>query len=206
MKLLKPLVLASSSPRRLILLRQIGMRPIVVPSDVPEEFDAGKSPVENATELAFSKAKAVSHQFDDAFVVGADTIVLLDGELLAKPVDHEDARRMLKMLSGRTHTVITGLSIIDCPSGESTSVSESTEVTFRVLPDAEIAEYVAGGSPMDKAGAYGIQDDYGAVFVTRIVGCFYNVMGFPLSRFYSSLEAFQASILNRKEERYVGKN
>jgi septum formation protein len=94
---------------------------------------------------------------------------------------------MLKMLGGRTHTVVTGFALIDRPSGRILSGAEETRVTFRELPDEEIAEYVAGGSPMDKAGAYGIQDDYGAVFVTRVEGCYYNVVGLPLARVYAAL-------------------
>ena len=195
MHLLKPLVLASQSPRRLQLLRQIGFSPVVAPCDVPEEF-TDASPEENAIALALRKATCVAGGFDNAFVIGADTIVVVDGEYLGKPADPDDARRMLELLSDKTHTVHTAFAIVDCPSGESVTGLESTRVTFRRLPREEIEEYVRGGSPMDKAGAYGIQDDYGAVFVNRVEGCYYTVVGLPLSRLYVTLEEFQRRIQN----------
>jgi septum formation protein len=138
-------------------------------------------------DLAVAKARCVAHAFHDAIVLAADTIVVIDGQLLGKPVDRDDAVNMLTLLSGRTHTVYTGFSLLDCPSGVSLSGVEHTLVTFRPLPLEEIREYVDGGSPLDKAGAYGIQDDYGAVFVTRIEGCYYNVVGLPLARVYGAL-------------------
>ncbi len=191
MRLLKPLILASQSPRRLALIRQIGIEPRVVPSELEETFDPALSHSENAVQLSLEKARHVARNVDRAFVVGADTIVVVEGTMLAKPADRDDAIWMLELLSGRTHTVCTGFAIVDRPSGKVATGIEETRVTFRVLPREEIEEYVDGGSPMDKAGAYGIQDDYGAVFVTRIEGCFYNVVGFPLSRFYTTLREFQ---------------
>lgn len=191
MVLKKPLVLASRSPRRRQLLRQIGLNPRVIPCDIPEDFDPAQGPEENARTLARQKAEAVAAVVDDAFVLGADTIVVLDGVMLGKPTGPDDAVRMLETLSGRTHTVFTGFALVDRLSGRSCVGAESTEVTFRALPRAEIEEYVAGGSPLDKAGAYGIQDDYGAVFVTRIEGCFYNVVGLPLSRVHAALQEMQ---------------
>ena len=191
MRLTKPLVLASRSPRRISLLKQIGMVAEIVPCDIDEEFDAGSTPADNASRLALLKARTVAGNIHDATVVGADTIVAIDGQMLGKPVDTDDARRMLRLLSDRTHTVYTGIALVDRPSDRFITDVEETRVTFRSLPEDEIAEYVAGGSPMDKAGAYGIQDDYGAVFVTRIEGCFYNVVGFPLSMFYTHLKEFQ---------------
>ncbi|MGA9120288.1 MAG: nucleoside triphosphate pyrophosphatase [Bacteroidota bacterium] len=187
MRLVKPLILASRSPRRLHLLRQIGLEPQVIPCDVPEDFLADRSPAENARELAVTKANAVAVFIDRGCVLGADTIVSIDGQLLGKPTDAHDARRMLKLLSGKIHRVHTGYALIDRPSGRIMSGVEETFVQFRELPDEEIAEYVEGGSPMDKAGAYGIQDDYGAVFVKRVEGCYYNVVGLPLSAVYSAL-------------------
>ena len=194
MRLTKPLVLASRSPRRISLLKQIGMVAEILPCDIPEEFDPQTSPGQNAARLALLKAQTVAEGIHDAIVVGADTIVAIDGQMLGKPTDTDDAVRMLRMLSGKAHTVFTGIAFVDRPSNRSITDVEETKVTFRALPDDEITEYVAGGSPMDKAGAYGIQDDYGAVFVTRIEGCFYNVVGFPLSRFYTRLKEFQVFI------------
>lgn len=206
MKLSTKLVLASQSPRRISLLRQIGFEPIVVPSNIPEVFDQGFTPVENAKHLALKKAKEVSQTFQDAIIIGADTIVILDGDLLGKPENENDARNMLRRLSDRTHTVVTGFALLDCSSGKHVMDFASTDVTFRYLPDEEINTYVAGGSPMDKAGAYGIQDDYGAVFVTRIEGCFYNVMGFPLAKFYSRFHEFQSLLKNQGGPEYVKEN
>ncbi|MBM2840595.1 MAG: septum formation inhibitor Maf [Bacteroidetes bacterium] len=178
----KPLVLASRSPRRILLLKQIGLSPEIVPSEIGEEIDQGSSPADNAMRLAHAKAMDVGRRLQNAIVIGADTIVVLDGKYLGKPSDPTEAVQMLEMLSGRTHSVVTGLAILDRPSNRSLTDFEETKVTFRSLPQDEIETYVAGGSPMDKAGAYGIQDDYGAVFVSRIEGCYYNVVGLPLSK------------------------
>lgn len=206
MQTLKPVVLASRSPRRVALLNQIGIRSEVVPADVDEVFDSTLTPQRNAIVLAEKKAMAVAKRHADAFVVGADTIVVLDNRLLAKPEDARDAQQMLRQLSGRSHTVVTGLSIVHFATSLVVSDFESTIVTFRNLPDDEIAAYIAGGSPMDKAGAYGIQDDYGAVFVTRIEGCFYNVVGFPLAKFYSLLKSIEQLISESQGTGHVKEN
>ncbi len=181
MLLKKPLVLASRSPRRLRLLRQIGLDPLVVPCDIPETFDLSRPAAENAESLAAEKARSAARNLQHCIVIGADTIVSLNGTMLGKPETPGEAARMLTMLGGKTHLVHTGYALIDRPSDRRVSGCEEPSVTFRALPPEEIAAYVAGGSPMDKAGAYGIQDDYGAVFVRRIEGCFYNVVGLPLS-------------------------
>lgn len=186
----KPLILASASPRRVRLLNQIGLRPEVVPSDIDERFDRSLNPVENASTLARAKAEAVASGISRGVIIGADTVVVLDGELLGKPADQEEAVSMLTHLSGRTHQVITAFALVERPGNRFVCEAEQTSVTFRDLPEEEIRRYVAGGSPMDKAGAYGIQDDYGAVFVSRIEGCYYNVVGFPLSRFWSVYQKF----------------
>ncbi len=196
MLLKKPLVLASRSPRRLHLLRQIGLEPLVVPCDIDETFDLARPAAANAESLAVRKARTVAHTVQHCIVLGADTIVSLDGTMLGKPETADEAARMLAMLSGRTHLVHTGYALIDRPSDRMVSGSVETAVTFRELPSEEIAAYVAGGSPMDKAGAYGIQDDYGAVFVPRIEGCFYNVVGLPLSAVYAALLKLQAELPN----------
>jgi septum formation protein len=194
----RKLILASRSPRRLQLLKQIGLSPTVMPCDIEEVFDHSRTPEDNASSLALRKAMVVAGKIPDGIILGADTIVIVDGEMLGKPDSHADAVRMLSLLSGRTHTVVTGFALVDRPSGRHMTGSERTEVTFRPLPEREIEDYVAGGSPLDKAGAYGIQDDYGAVFVTRIEGCFYNVVGLPLSRIHTALREFQGdgSIMN----------
>ncbi|HET6271484.1 MAG TPA: Maf family protein [Bacteroidota bacterium] len=198
MQFFKPIVLASQSPRRIALLKQVGLHPDVIPSRISEEFDPLMTAVENTKRLALEKALEVGRGLENALVVGADTTVVLADQVLAKPTDPEDAIRMLELLSGRTHVVHTGFALLDRPSDRYVVDVESTIVTFRNLPRSEIEDYVATGSPMDKAGAYGIQDDYGAVFVSRIEGCFYNVVGFPLSKFYTRLAEFQSQLSSDK--------
>ncbi len=182
------LVLASRSPRRITLLRQLGLNPEVAPSGVPEDFDESLSPEQNVSEIAARKASEVAQRYNDAVILAADTTVVLDGVVLGKPADAGEAETMLGRLSGRTHTVYTGVVLIDKPSGKIMQDVVATRVRFRSIPLSEIRAYVAGGSPLDKAGAYGIQDDYGAVFVESIDGCFYNVVGLPISRVYTMLQ------------------
>jgi septum formation protein len=189
----KRIILASASPRRAKLLRQIGLDFTVDESNVPEDTSGYASPREIVLDLSRAKAAEVASRHDDAFVIGADTIVVLDGTVLGKPVDAADARKMLRLLSGRTHEVYTGFCIIEKPGGRSAGDLERTSVTFRTLTEPEIDAYVTSGSPMDKAGAYGIQDDMGAIFVERIDGCFYTVVGFPLTRFYMRFKEFNAN-------------
>ncbi len=190
----KKLVLASASQRRKVLLKQIGLKFEVVESNIPEVFDSNKSVQDNIQDIAYKKAKSVSLSFSDAFIIGADTVVVFDDEVLTKPKDENEARQMLRKLSENTHDVFTGFALLDLPSGKSTSAFEKTRVTFRKISPHEIDEYIRTGSPMDKAGAYGIQDDYGAVFVERIEGCFYNVVGFPLTKFYLTMNEFQQQL------------
>lgn len=186
MRITKRFVLASQSPRRRILLEHVGLTPDVVPADIDEtsaESDASRL----VLSLARMKANAVAKRMPDALVLGADTSVSIDGVLLGKPEDPEDARRMLRTLSGRTHAVHTGISLVEERTGRSAHGVERTEVTFARLSEAEIDAYVATGSPFDKAGAYGIQDDRGAFFVSSIHGDYYNVVGLPLRKLYELL-------------------
>lgn len=194
MVLKKKLILASRSPRRLALLRHLGIPFEVLPSNIEEVMDPFCSPEENARSLAIRKAEMVARKARDSFVVGADTLVVLNGEIIGKPANADEARRMLRRLSGNVHRVCTAFAIIDVPSGKQVVEHEVTHVSFRKIEESEIEEYVGTGSPLDKAGAYGIQDDYGAVFVERVEGCFYNVMGFPLTKFLVTLKEFQSSL------------
>jgi septum formation protein len=180
----KKLILASGSPRRSRLLTQIGLTFTVDTSAVEETFDQGEAPANIVERLSRLKAEEVARRHPDGVIIGADTLVVLDGGILGKPLDADDAGRMLGLLSGRTHEVFTGFCLVENPGGRSITDHVVTRVTFRKLTPAEIAAYVDSGSPMDKAGAYGIQDDFGAIFVEKIDGCFYNVVGFPLTRFY----------------------
>ncbi len=190
LKINKPIILASASPRRQTLLKQIGLNFTVHPSGVDEDSIRSNSPADHVLSLSKKKAMEVAKNYNDAIVISADTIVVLNGEIINKPKDPNEAIQMLKKLSGKTHQVYTGFTIIDTKTGKSISDFEVTEVKFRDLSDEEIEEYVATGSPLDKAGAYGIQDDYGAVFVEKINGCFYNVVGFPLTKFYLRMKEF----------------
>jgi septum formation protein len=187
MSFLPFVVLASSSPRRQQLLRQMGAEFVVAVPDIDETLRPGETPEAHVERLALEKAGAVSHGRSDGVVLGSDTIVVLGDRILGKPADPAQARSMLAMLSGRTHTVFTGFALLDIASGRRVVAHERTNVTFRRLDPEEIAHYVAGGSPMDKAGSYGIQDDFGAVFIERIEGDYYTVVGLPLCRVFVAL-------------------
>lgn len=185
------LVLASKSPRRYDLMRHVGFVFDTIVSDVDEDaVDTSMEPALYVEHLALLKAWAAASMIDDnAIVIGSDTTVVLDDAVLNKPSDAEDAKRMLRMLSGRSHTVHTGLALVYV-SGQHTHQrvsSRSTLVTFRQLDEAEIQAYVESGSPLDKAGAYGIQDDFGAMFVHRVEGCYYTIVGLPLELLYTEL-------------------
>jgi septum formation protein len=190
MNLSKRLVLASQSPRRASLLNQIGLTFDIIPSHIAEVHTPGHQPAEIVLSLSQAKAHEVARTVPDAIIIGADTIVVLDGMILEKPGTPTEAITMLRRLSGREHEVYTGFTLLETPDMHERSSFERTLVRFRTLSEDEITAYVASGSPMDKAGAYGIQDDYGAVFVESISGCFYNVVGFPLTKFYVTLGKF----------------
>lgn len=172
-------ILASQSPRRRDLLSLIGIVHEVRPADLDESILPGEVPPQHAERLAREKATAIAAGDPDAVVIGADTIVVLDGDILGKPRDAAEARATLRRLSGRTHTVFTAVAVAH--AGALASGVESVEVTFRPLTDEQIATYVATGEPMDKAGAYGIQG-YGAVIVERVHGDYFAVMGLALGR------------------------
>lgn len=187
-----PLVLASQSPRRQALMRHVGFSfSSVVPSIDEDALDTSIPSHEFVQELAYRKAMRGSEMVDgDVIVIGSDTTVVLDNTVLNKPADAAEAADMLRRLSGRTHTVHTGLALVARGKGlGQRRASRATRVTFRELSDAEIDAYVASGSPLDKAGAYGIQDDFGAVFVSRVEGCYYTIVGLPLELLYTELRA-----------------
>jgi septum formation protein len=187
-----PLVLASQSPRRQALMRHVGFQfTSVVPSIDEDAVDTSLPPHDYVRELALRKAVRGCEMIDtDAIVIGSDTTVVLGDEVLNKPSDAPDAAAMLRRLSGETHVVHTGLALVGKGKGLGTRVaSRATRVTFRDLSVDEIAAYVASGSPLDKAGAYGIQDDFGAVFVSNVEGCYYTIVGLPLELLYTELRA-----------------
>ena len=189
MQLNIPLVLASRSPRRRHLLEMLGLAFEVVPSGVSEEVEEPLPPATLVRQLAVRKAAHVAAERDDALVLAADTVVTLDGEILEKPTDADEARSMLRTLSGRWHTVYTGVALTHQSIERLEAFTEATEVRFAELDDTEIAAYVETGSPFDKAGGYGIQDDRGALVVREIRGDYYNVVGLPVSRLYRELKA-----------------
>jgi septum formation protein len=185
--------LASASPRRRELLAQAGFNFEVITADVPEIRKPGEDPIRFVTRLAREKAEAVISReaiASDTMVLGADTIVLLDEEVLGKPRDPADAARMLRLLSGCTHQVITGVCL--AKGRERQRAAEVTFVRFATLSDQEIDAYVATGEPLDKAGAYAIQGRAGR-WVPRIHGCYFNVVGLPLALVSSMIEAMQGS-------------
>ena len=172
-------VLASSSPRRRELLTMVGIAHEVIPADIDEAYLPGEAPLVHAQRLASSKAQTIARTAPDALVIGADTIVVIDGQVLGKPRDDAHAATMLRQLSGRTHEVFTAVAVARGARLE--SAVEVVSVTFRVLTENEIDAYIATREPMDKAGAYGIQG-YGATIVQRIDGDFFAVMGLSLVR------------------------
>lgn len=178
-------ILASQSPRRRELLSLVGIPHEVVPADIDESVLAHESPASHAERLARSKAETVALREPAGVIIGSDTIVVLDGDILGKPVDAADAKGMLERLSGRTHTVLTAVAVAH--RGRTVSGVESVEVTFRPLSAQQIEAYIATGEPMDKAGAYGIQG-YGAVIVERVHGDYFAVMGLALGRLVSLLD------------------
>lgn len=182
-----PIFLASKSPRRRKLLKQLNLNFKSFSVDMDETIHPYEKPSKAVLRLSKEKLNLAKNKVKNGIIITADTIVVLDNKIIGKPVDKKDAFKILKTLSGRTHIVYTGYSIYNTSNNKSVSEFEKTKVTFRELTDQEIHEYIAGGSPMDKAGAYGIQDDFGAVFIKKINGCYYNVVGLPLAKLYHSL-------------------
>jgi septum formation protein len=188
---LPPLILASASPRRAELLRQAGIAFEVMPADVDESTVAGERPADYVRRLAEAKAMAVAGRVGGALVLAADTTVVAGGEILGKPVDIADARRMLRALSGRTHDVLTAVTLgRRSPAVLETDVAITT-VEFASVSEAEIEWYVGTGEPMDKAGAYAIQG-LASRFVTRIAGSYSNVVGLPVALVYALLRRHEA--------------
>jgi septum formation protein len=197
------LILASASPRRRELLAQAGYLFEVQASSVDESRRSGEDAIRFATRLAREKAQQVAQQVlverpssaPPTLVLGADTVVVCDGEILGKPADAADATRMLLLLSGRTHHVVTGVAVVGEPQVVEVA-AEVTQVTVRTLSRQEIAEYVASGEPMDKAGAYAIQG-CAARWIPRISGCYFNVVGLPLALVASLLEGVEGRLASQ---------
>ncbi len=186
------IILASSSPRRAALLEQIGLPFEVISPYVDEsQVSFSENPAGATEHLALCKAQTVASQFDTLgyIVIGADTVVVLEDRVLGKPADAAEARIMLQTLNGRAHGVITGFALVATGTDRFITTHEKTTVHMRPLTDEEIDAYIATGEPFDKAGAYGAQG-YGGSLIERVEGCFYNVVGLPLSRLVTTLKAF----------------
>lgn len=190
---MRRIVLASLSPRRKELLSLLGIPFEVLPSNADEDpGDAVESPEQHARIVARKKATEVAKKVDDALVIGADTVVVVNGLILGKPKDSEDAARMLKLLSGKVHKVFTGVVVLDVRGGtvvDSCEECVETQVRMRELSEGMIEAYVRTGEPLDKAGAYAIQG-YGSVLIEGIVGDYFNVVGLPVQRLSVMLERF----------------
>ncbi len=183
------LILASSSPRRAEILRNAGLNFSVLSSAVDETPFPGEEPAALVRRLANAKADPVAARtVGPAIVIAADTAVVLGGTILGKPRSREDARHMLQQLSGRTHSVLTGVTLVRLPGAERREFTESTLVHFRPITDVELAAYLATEEPYDKAGAYAIQGLAGR-YIPRIEGCYFNVVGLPLSRVLTELQS-----------------
>lgn len=191
---MKPIILASASPRRAELLNQLGLDFQVIPSDVSEVIpEKSTAPQELVTKLALHKASDVACKVERGLVIGADTLVVLEDIIFGKPSGPAEAVKMLSILSGKYHSVYTGIAMVQVPSGRTEAGYSETKVKFRSLAEEEIQSYVATGEPLDKAGAYGIQGK-GGVLVERIEGCYFNVVGLPLSKLAEMLQKFGISI------------
>jgi septum formation protein len=189
---LPPLILASASPRRAELLRQLNLDFQIVPSDAAEILDEQLSPLELCQLNAHRKARVIAKKHPDALVLGADTLVFLDDEIMGKPADVAEARRMLARLQGRTHQVVTGVSLIHLRALRERTFAASTDVAFRVLTAGQINDYLSKMNPLDKAGAYAIQE-HGDTIVSEISGSISNVVGLPIEKLKEEIQAWGAS-------------
>ena len=191
------IVLASQSPRRSELLKQLGLNFVIKTSDVDESNSRGLKASELVQHLAFEKARVIAEDSSlnrEAIVIGADTVVVRDGAILGKPRDKEDAFNMLKSLSGSWHEVMTGVAVIEKNSFRYDKIIEITRVKMKDLKDETINAYIDSGEPLDKAGAYGIQG-LGAVLIDRIEGCYFNVVGLPISKLCDALRNYGVYVL-----------
>jgi septum formation protein len=191
---MKTIILASASPRRKELLEKIGLRFEVEPSNYEEDMPSALEPHEFAQKISLEKAKVVASKHKNAIVIAADTFIIFGSQILGKPHTEKEARKMLETISGKSHSVITGFSIIDTGTSKTLSKSVETKIYIRKLTLAEIDAYVKSKEPLDKAGAYAIQG-LGAIFVEKIEGDYSNVIGLPLSALTEALKEFGINVL-----------
>ena len=187
------LILASASPRRAELLRQAGTPFKIIIPDIAEDKFNSLPPYEMVIQLSFEKALAVSEHLEEGIVIAADTVVLHRGVAIGKPVDQKEALQTLRLLSGDQHLVLTGLTVLDAATGKYEKRTSTTKVWMASLTETELDAYVATGEPLDKAGAYGIQGK-AALFVEKIDGCYFNVVGLPLNLLYNMLKKMYVTI------------
>jgi len=191
---MKPIILASGSPRRKALLEQVGLDFIVETRTQEEALDANMDPQTLACRISLQKANSVAGFYPDAVIIAADTFGVIDGKIIGKPHSPEEAVEMLTLLSGRSHSVITGYTVRDTGTGKTVSRSVETLVYVKSLTSSEIEAYVKSGEPLDKAGAYAIQG-LGALLIEKIEGDYFNVMGLPLFSLAATLKEFGISLL-----------
>jgi septum formation protein len=197
---MKKIILASASPRRKEILRITGLKFAVCKSDYEENLNLSLRPRELARFLSRKKAESVSHKYKNAIIIAADTFIVLKNRLLGKPHREKEAAKMLRMLNGKSHSVITGFTIMDTGCNKIVSRSVETKVYFKKLSGEDINEYVRSKEPLDKAGAYAVQG-LGAVFIDKIDGDFFNIMGLPLSALTDNLKKFGVNVLRSYPEK-----
>lgn len=190
---MRKIILASTSPRRKELLAKTGLKFLAVPSDYEEDMTLKLPPKELAKVLSMGKAEAVARKYNDAIVIGADTFIFYKGQILGKPHTARRARAMLKQLNGKTHSVITGFSIIDTKTQKCVSRAIECRVSFRKMSDREIDVYIKTGEPLERAGAYAIQER-GSVFIRKTEGDFFTIMGLPVYELVRELKKFGIKI------------
>ena len=184
------IILASQSPRRAEIMRMIGLKFKVESSNIYEEVNQKIEQNEIAINISKAKAEKISHKYPNNIIIGADTIVVLNKEIFGKPKNINESKKMLKALSGNSHKVITGVTIMNKKLGILKTFSEMTEVFVREIPTKKIEYYLRNFNTLDKAGGYGIQEWF-SVWIEKINGCYYNVMGLPVSKFYKHLVEFE---------------
>jgi septum formation protein len=192
---MRKIILASSSERRKAILKQVGIKPIIDESKINEESFAFKSPLKLARELSLAKVNKIAPKYKDAIIIGADTFVVLDNEVIGKPKSEKNVVEILKKLSGKTHTVVTGYTILDTKIKKIVTQTVTTKVTFKKLTKNEIEEYLKTNEPLGKAGAYAIQGKAG-LFIEKINGDYFNIVGFPINKISEALKEFGIEIIN----------
>ena len=190
------IILASNSPRRKELLHQIGIQFKICPTQTDERVLTDEKPETYVVRVASDKAVVASRHVKKGIVIAADTIVVIDNAILGKPVDKQDAERMISTLQGKMHLVMTGIAVMNAGSKKMLTGLSITKVWFRALTETDIRSYVETGEPLDKAGAYGIQEK-GALLVDKIEGCYFNVVGLPISLLGEMLRSFDIDLLHR---------